>query len=140
MASKEIIVNARRDQTRIALLEDGQLVEFHLESPERERTIGNIYLGKVKKVMPNIRAAFVDIGQKQDAFLHFSDLTDNLPQQLAFLEDDAPEVGRRHFRADVRLARVKRRRKQRRHLAEVGDDEPDGDLGREGRPGRRRRE
>ena len=106
---KEIIVNARRESTRIALVEDGQLAEFHIETPDHERTIGNLYLGRVKKVMPNIRAAFVDIGERQDAFLHFSDLTDNLPLLLSFLDQDAPEVGHHRIRVETRLARKKRR-------------------------------
>ena len=111
--AKQIIVNAQKSSSRIALVEDGQIAEFHLETPEHERTIGNVYLGKIKKVMPNIRAAFVDIGQKQDAFLHFSDLTDNLPQQLAFLGEENPELGRFRLQTDVRLARRKRKRAPR---------------------------
>lgn len=119
---KEIIVNARRDSTRIALVEDGQLAEFHIETPDHERTIGNLYLGRVKKVMPNIRAAFVDIGERQDAFLHFSDLTDNLPLLLSFLDQDAPEVGRQRIRVEARLARKKRRfaKPRRTGMAESG--------------------
>jgi len=121
---KEIIVNARRDSTRIALVEDGQLAEFHIETPDHERTIGNLYLGRVKKVMPNIRAAFVDIGERQDAFLHFSDLTDNLPLLLSFLDQDAPEVGRQRIRVEARLARKKRRfaRPRRTGMAESGTE------------------
>lgn len=119
---KEIIVNARRDSTRIAVVEDGQLAEFHIETPDHERTIGNLYLGRIKKVMPNIRAAFVDIGERQDAFLHFSDLTDNLPLLLSFLDQDAPEVGRQRIRVEARLARKKRRfaRARRTGVAESG--------------------
>ncbi|HYE57798.1 MAG TPA: Rne/Rng family ribonuclease [Rhodothermales bacterium] len=118
--AKQIVVNAQKSTTRIALLEDGQLAEFHLESPDHARTIGNIYLGRVKKVMPNIRAAFVDVGQKQDAFLHFSDLTDNLPLQLAFLEDEKPVVGRIRIRTEVRLARLKRKHTKRRRGTKRG--------------------
>ncbi|PSQ67926.1 MAG: ribonuclease E/G, partial [Bacteroidetes bacterium QH_2_67_10] len=70
--AKEIIVNARKDQTRIAIVEDGDLAELYIENPEHKRTIGNIVLGRVRKVMPSIQAAFVDIGQPSDAFLHFS--------------------------------------------------------------------
>jgi Rne/Rng family ribonuclease len=76
--AKEIIINAEKE-TRIAIVQDGELVELYIENPENERTIGNIFLGRVRKIMPSIKAAFVDIGQKQDAFLHFSDLSDNLP-------------------------------------------------------------
>jgi len=92
--SKEIVVNAQENQTRIAIVEDGKLAELYIENPENKRTIGNIYLGRVRKVMPSIQAAFVDIGQEQDAFLHFSDLSDNLPAILEFLKHDAPKVSK----------------------------------------------
>ena len=87
---KEIIVNASKDRSRIAIVEDGELVELYVEHPDNVRTLGNIYLARVRKVMPAIRAAFVDIGQKQDAFLHFSDLTDNLGELLAISGEKVP--------------------------------------------------
>ena len=90
---KEIVINAEKEQTRIAILENGELVELYIENPDNARTIGDVYLGRVKKIMPSIQAAFVDIGQKQDAFLHFSDLADNLPQLLEFVESPNPHVG-----------------------------------------------
>ncbi|MFK7848042.1 MAG: Rne/Rng family ribonuclease [Rhodothermales bacterium] len=90
--SKEIIIHADKNQTRIALIEDGELAELHIESTENERTLGDIYLGQVRRTMPSIQAAFIDIGQKQDAFLHYSDLADNLPQWLKLLEHNKPNV------------------------------------------------
>ncbi len=89
---KEIIVNASKDRSRIAIVEDGELVELYVEHPDNIRTLGNIYLARVRKVMPAIRAAFVDIGQKQDAFLHFSDLTDNLGELLAISGEKVPGI------------------------------------------------
>ncbi|WP_457653832.1 Rne/Rng family ribonuclease [Rhodocaloribacter sp.] len=89
---KEIIINAEKEQTRIAILEDGELAELYIENPENTRTIGNIFLGRVRRIMPSIQAAFIDIGQKQDAFLHFSDLAENLPEWLEFLEQTNPSV------------------------------------------------
>lgn len=97
--SKEIVVNAEENQTRIAIVEDGKLAELYIENPENKRTIGNIYLGRIRKVMPSIQAAFVDIGQDQDAFLHFSDLSDNLPAILEFLKHDAPKVAKMNVEA-----------------------------------------
>ena len=58
---KEIVINASKDRARIAIVEDGELVELYVEHPDNVRTLGNIYLGKVAKVMPQIHAAFVDI-------------------------------------------------------------------------------
>ncbi len=91
--AKEIVINAEKDQTRIAIVDNGELVEMYFEGPENERTIGDIYLGRIRRVLPNIQAAFVDIGQKSDAFLHFSDLSDNLPLIIEFLSAKKPEVG-----------------------------------------------
>ncbi len=90
---KEIIINAEKERTRIAICENGELVELYIESPDNARTLGDIYLARVRKIMPSIQAAFVDIGQKQDAFLHFSDLTENLPQLLDFVNEENPHVG-----------------------------------------------
>ncbi len=92
--SKEIVVNVGKSQTRIAIVEDGKLAELYIENAENKRTIGNLCLGRVRKVMPSIQAAFVDIGQEQDAFLHFSDLSDNLPYLLDFLGLEEPRVGK----------------------------------------------
>ena len=90
--SKEIVVNVGEAQTRIAIVEDGKLAELYIENAENKRTIGNLYLGRIRKVMPSIQAAFVDIGQEQDAFLHFSDLADNLPYLIKYLDLDQPKV------------------------------------------------
>ncbi|MES3630003.1 MAG: Rne/Rng family ribonuclease [Longimonas sp.] len=90
--SKEIVVNVSDNRTRIAIVEGGKLAELYIENAEHKRTIGNLYLGIVRRVMPSIRAAFVDIGQEQDAFLHFSDLSENLPQLKNFLNQNTPKV------------------------------------------------
>ena len=89
---KEIVINATGTLTRIAITEDDTLAELFLENPDNERTIGNIYLGRIRRVMPSIQAAFVDIGQQQDAFLHFSDLSEHLQQQLSFVQRKNPNV------------------------------------------------
>ena len=87
---KQIVINASKDRSRIAIVEDGEFVELYVETPDNVRSIGNVYLASIQKVMPALRAAFVDVGQKQDCFLHFSDLTDNLPQLLALAGEDVP--------------------------------------------------
>ena len=68
---KEIIINSSSNQTRVAITEDGNLVDFFVDYPENRRMVGDIYLGRVARVLPGIRAAFIDIGMKHDAFLHF---------------------------------------------------------------------
>ncbi|MBS1261409.1 MAG: Ribonuclease G [Calditrichaeota bacterium] len=71
---KQIVINAATAETRIVLLEDNQLAEVFVERPESERHVGDIYLGRVRKVLNGISAAFVDIGWEQDGFLHFNDV------------------------------------------------------------------
>jgi ribonuclease G len=83
---KEILINSSVGETRIAILEDARLVELFTERPEAERMVGDIYLGKVVNVVKGMRAAFVNIGHEQDAFLHFSDIGDTLSEYSAFLD------------------------------------------------------
>ncbi|MFC1731963.1 ribonuclease E/G [candidate division KSB1 bacterium] len=72
---KEIVINTTTSETRIAILENGTLNELYIERPENVRMVGDIYKGKVSKVLPGMMAAFIDIGQPQNAFLHFSDIS-----------------------------------------------------------------
>lgn len=78
----QIIIHASGKQTRIALIENGELAQFFIESPENQRTVGDIYLAEVHKVMSGIRAAFIDMGTPKDAFLHFSDVGDHLEDYI----------------------------------------------------------
>jgi len=71
---KEIIVNSTEHETRVALLEDGHLVELLVKGADEKRIVGNIYKGRIKTVLPGMQAAFVDIGMEKAAFLHSSDI------------------------------------------------------------------
>ena len=90
---KEIIINSTIEETRIAIIEDSQLVELFVERPENERMVGNIYKGKVSRVLPGMQAAFIDIGLEQNGFLHFSDISDATNQFLVDIEEDDEENG-----------------------------------------------
>ncbi|MCS6809548.1 MAG: Rne/Rng family ribonuclease [Bacteroidota bacterium] len=70
---KEIFINATLSEIRVAITENGRLAELFWELPEKERHVGNIYLGRVERIVQGMNAAFIDIGEDQDAFLHFSD-------------------------------------------------------------------
>ena len=70
---KEIIVNATALETRVALLEDGVLNEIFIERESNRGTVGNVYKGRVTKVLPGMQSSFVDIGLERDAFLYVSD-------------------------------------------------------------------
>lgn len=83
---KEIIINSALNEDRVAITEDGRLAEYFIELPDKERYIGNIYLGRVSKIVTGINAAFVNIGLRSDAFLHFSDVDETL--ENPFDEDD----------------------------------------------------
>lgn len=72
--NKELIIDSGPSEVSIALLEDKQLVELHKDNTNNSFTVGDIYLGRVKKIMPGLNAAFVDVGYEKDAFLHYLDL------------------------------------------------------------------
>ena len=72
--TSEVIVNVQPKEISIALLEDKRLVEFQQEGKEESFSVGNIYLAKVKKIMPGLNACFVNVGHERDAFLHYLDL------------------------------------------------------------------
>lgn len=88
---KEILINSTAAESRIAIVEEGRLVEIFVERPEKERMVGDIYKGRVAKVLPGLKAAFVNVGMKQDAFLHFSDIGDNTHEYADAAEDDDAE-------------------------------------------------
>jgi ribonuclease G len=75
---REIVINASALEVRVAVLEDGALTEFHLERGRNRGLAGNIYKGKVTRVLPGMQAAFVDIGLEKAGFLHVSDFHDDL--------------------------------------------------------------
>ena len=72
--NKELIINVTSNEITIALFEDKQLVELNKEKCKTGFAVGDIYLGKVKKIMPGLNAAFVNVGYEKDAFIHYLDL------------------------------------------------------------------
>jgi ribonuclease G len=92
---REIIINASVSETRIALLEDKELVEILVERPEAVRRVGDIYKGRVNAVLPGMQAAFVDLGLEKSAFLHASDLMPDSDLDEMFDEDEDGEDRKR---------------------------------------------
>ena len=84
---REILINSAPRETRVAILEDDQLVELLVERPDARRMLGDVYLGKVEAVLPGIQAAFVNIGTEKSAFLHASDVVEAEPDEDD-VEDD----------------------------------------------------
>lgn len=78
---RELIINTDSNDVEIALLEENQLVELHKDKNNSNFSVGDIYLGRVRKIMPGLNAAFVDVGYEKDAFLHYLDLG---PQILTY--------------------------------------------------------
>jgi ribonuclease G len=74
VANKDLIIDASDSEVSLALLEDKQLIELNKEKRNIRFSVGDIYLGKVKKIMPGLNAAFVNVGYERDAFLHYLDL------------------------------------------------------------------
>jgi len=84
--NKELIINAVPAGVEIALLEDKKLVELHHEKIDASFSVGDLYLGKVKKLIPGLNAAFVDVGFEKDAFLHYTDLSPFAKSLLKFTQ------------------------------------------------------
>ncbi len=89
--NKELIINAAPVGVEIALLEDKKLVELHHEKADASFAVGDLYLGKVKKLIPGLNAAFVDVGFEKDAFLHYTDLSPYARSLLKFTQRSMSE-------------------------------------------------
>ena len=81
-----MLVNASSTGIEIALLEDKKLVEIHNDNADSKYAVGDLYLGKVKKLIPGLNAAFVDVGFEKDAFLHYTDLSPYARSILKFTQ------------------------------------------------------
>jgi len=85
---KELVIDVAADEIDIALLEHKRLVELSKEKSDPKFSVGDIYLGKVRKIMPGLNAAFVDVGYEKDAFLHYLDLGPQFRSLQRFLESN----------------------------------------------------
>jgi len=84
--STELFINSTQKGERIALVKDKRLIECHFEDKGHKFTVGDIYLGTVKKVVPGLNAAFIDIGYEKDAFLHYQDLGPQIKSLLKYVK------------------------------------------------------
>src|SRR5712691_8284001 len=92
---KELIISAMPQETKVAILEDDELVEFYIERHHSQNIVGNIYKGKVTKVLPGMQSAFVDIGLERDAFLYVSDFfedTEEYDKIVSSVEDEVAQL------------------------------------------------
>jgi len=88
---QEIFINSTPQESRIAIIEDGLLAEFLIERKEEMGIAGNIYKGKVSRVLPGMQAAFVDIGMEKAAFLHASDFS-SVPEDVQLITSPGEDV------------------------------------------------
>ena len=96
--NRELIVNVNPTEISIALCEDKVLVELNKEQCQTGFSVGDIYLGKVRKIMPGLNAAFVNIGHEKDAFIHYLDLGSQFPSLQQLVASQQP--GHRGQRAE----------------------------------------
>ena len=85
--TKEMIVSSNDHETTVAILEDDQLVELFIERERNRGVVGNVYKGRVSKVLPGMQSAFVDLGLERDGFLYVTDVV-NPQEMFESLEDD----------------------------------------------------
>tara|TARA_R100000908_G_scaffold65428_1_gene56513 strand:+ start:165634 stop:167427 length:1794 start_codon:yes stop_codon:yes gene_type:complete len=106
----QIIIHSSGNQTRIALLENNELAQLFIETEENQRTVGNIYVARVHKVLSGIRAAFIDMGTPKDAFLHFSDAGDHLDEYITQLngKDAIPNHAKKDVENKDKLSNVEK--------------------------------
>ena len=103
----ELVVDVQQKEISIALLEDSRLVSLQKESRNIAYAVGDLYLAKVKKIMPGLNAAFLDVGYDKDAFLHYLDLGAQFNSYAAFLRDaladkkKVPNISKFKFEPDI---------------------------------------
>jgi ribonuclease G len=106
--TKDLIVSSTPQETKVALLEDGAVAEFFIEREAHRGVVGNIYKGRVTRVLPGMQSAFVDLGLERDAFLYVTDVFEDLDENLLSPEEqvrNAPIEERLHEGQEV-LAQV----------------------------------
>lgn len=97
--SKELIINAAQSEVELALIENGKLIEVHKQKTGHSYNVGDIYLANIYKLMPGLNAAFLNIGKRKDAFLHYTDLGPKLQSLLKYTEDALAEPQRANMKS-----------------------------------------
>ena len=104
MATQDILINWAPQETRVAVVENGAIQELHLERALERGLVGNIYLGKVVRVLPGMQSAFIDIGLERAAFLHVADLQPHTPS--GHRNDPLPPIERQVFEGQTLTVQV----------------------------------
>lgn len=123
--AKEMIVSVNGREKKIAILDNGRVTEFYIErGEENSGVVGNVYKGKVMRVLPGMQSAFVDIGLERDAFLYVSDFFDEEEEIERIVADkskkSSPEEAKREANEQIELSRVERE-KQMESAQEIAE-------------------
>ena len=97
MVKAEILMNIAAHEKRVAVIENGVLQEVHFERENQRGIVGNIYKGKITRVLPGMQAAFVDIGLERSGFLHVSDVMPIASDESAGIDLNSKEADVRHW-------------------------------------------
>ena len=100
---RDLIINVDTEEVEIALLEDKRLAELHQEKTSKKIAVGDIYLGTVRKLIPGLNAAFVDIGEERDAFLHYTDLGPYILSLNKFIKDSKSGKQQKSLLSDFKM-------------------------------------
>src|SRR5246127_5354071 len=94
--TKEMIISSNGHETMVAILEDDLVAEIFVERERQRGVVGNVYKGRVSKVLPGMQSSFIDLGLERDGFLYVDDGGDTREEfdKLAGDEDEAPQQGR----------------------------------------------
>ena len=97
--TKEMIISSNGHETRVAILEEDQVTEIFIERERQRGVVGNVYKGRVSKVLPGMQSAFIDIGLERDGFLYVSDVIDTIEEfdrlEAGDEEDEREKNGKR---------------------------------------------
>src|SRR6185369_3054328 len=102
--NKEMIISSGAHDTRVAILEDDQVVEIFIERENQRGVVGNIYKGRVSKVLPGMQSSFIDIGLERDAFLYVTEVINTVEEFERLAGDDDDDVEDKKALAAVRVA------------------------------------
>ena len=106
MATQDIFINWAPQETRVAVVENGALQELHIERTLERGQVGNVYLGKVVRVLPGMQSAFIDIGLERAAFLHVADLHNTYARTEGKAEAPLPPIEKQVFEGQTLTVQV----------------------------------
>ena len=116
---KKLLFSSTATQSRVAVLEEGKVVEYIVEQPDNERILGNIYRGRVERIVPSIQSAFIDIGLEKNAFLNVGDIETDLIPDIPVVEPTEEEIAK--ALADMEAKKLAREAEIAKILAENPD-------------------